>query len=409
MKILLFGAGASIPFYPSLNTDFITKQIENTENWIKIIEKYNNYSSNPFNLKEIICLVNAICDKKQGLNFEDICGYIDAIANTLLHPSLYDKENCFGDIIHTLHNCEILELKKTPIRNIEYLPYLLRCIIIDAVINSVPNSNYNNLIKQQIEFINFVVKKNEKSSIISLNYDDVLNNTIGSKYNNGFHNQLAKTSPFSVEEFFRSKHTISYLHGNIRFYNSILDIHFSKDTIPNSIDRIKGVLGKKQKLCCFPFVPNNFSYNTFITTGKEKNISLDFLPYNYYYSKFASDITKSQTIITIGYSFRDQHVNRILSPFLKINKKNRIIIIDYYDKEIDCENDEIYHNIIIEIYKTFFPEEFPTNNDEKNIRQINTNGYGFLFPQVLFYKKGYEEFLNEYKQVINFCNKRIEP
>lgn len=34
------------------------------------------------------------------------------------------------------------------------------------------------------------------------------------------------------------------------------------------------------------------------------------------------------------------------------------------------------------------------------IGKINTCGYGYLFPQVLFYKKGYKDFLNEFNDII---------
>ena len=36
----------------------------------------------------------------------------------------------------------------------------------------------------------------------------------------------------------------------------------------------------------------------------------------------------------------------------------------------------------------------------KEVNKINDIGYGEIFDQIVFYKKGYEEFLNEYNNVI---------
>lgn len=405
MKMLLFGAGASIPFYPSLNTDYVTRQIKEHKCWINVIELYNKYANITFNSNEITDLIDTICNKEPKANFEDICGFIDAIANTLLHPEIYGKVNKFGNIIHILQTCNILNIAQKFQRNIEHLPYIYRCLIVDAIIKAPSIPNYQEIIALQADFINCFLGNDETSSIISLNYDDVLNDSIGFKYYNGFNNNIHKISPFSVEEYFNSNHTISYLHGSIRFYCPFLDIHYSRENVPTIAERIQGLFSQHIR----PLITENFSYNTFITTGIEKNTSLDYLPYNYYYTKFARDICQTNTIISIGYSFRDQHVNRILSPYLKINKQNIIIVVDFYEKDIDCDDEDIFDNIIVEIFKTFSIEDFPSENND-NIRRINSLGYGYLSPQIVFYKKGYGVFLEEYKQVIEYCrtNKYIK-
>lgn len=61
---------------------------------------------------------------------------------------------------------------------------------------------------------------------------------------------------------------------------------------------------------------------------------------------------------------------------------------------------KINHNFVIEwqIMVNRNSDKQPVNPNE--IEQLNTRGYGNLFLQVLFYKKGYKEFLNEFNDII---------
>lgn len=61
---------------------------------------------------------------------------------------------------------------------------------------------------------------------------------------------------------------------------------------------------------------------------------------------------------------------------------------------------KIDHNFVIEwqIMVNRNSDKQPVNPNE--IEQVNTRGYGNLFLQVLFYKKGYKEFLNEFNDII---------
>jgi hypothetical protein len=150
----------------------------------------------------------------------------------------------------------------------------------------------------------------------------------------------------------------------------------------------------------------NHSYNVFIITGIEKNISMDYSPYNAYYTKFALDVCKSSSIISIGYSFKDEHVNRILSSFLNIDIKNKVVIVDF-NTENDVTIDDLVNprNILYDIYRVFLCKI--TINNSQEIKNINTIGYGFITEQILYYKKGYESFLSEYKEVIAYFNNHI--
>ena len=404
MKLLLFGAGASIPFYPSLTTDYITKEIKTQEYWKHIIELYNETNNSKIDYTQIITLLETIITTNPQPNFEEVCGFIDSITNILIDAegNTYDKYDRIAD---TLLKCKILELKLESISNIKYIPYLFRCLIVHIFLNIPKTKYYDKLIIQQKRFINYFIRKTNKASIVSLNYDDILKDTIGNIYYNGFDKNQPSHMPFSCENFFHSKKTISYLHGCIRFFYALPDIQYSYGNIPSIKYRLNKLrLQKNLNNQHFSSNIENHSYNVFITTGIEKNTSMDYSPYNAYYTKFASDICKSSMIIIIGYSFKDQHVNRILSPFLNMNKGNKIILVDYKQANVSPHDLMNKGNILYDIYKVFLCKLEIDNNHEYD--NINNNGYGFITNQILYYKNGYENFLNEYKQVINYCNKQ---
>ena len=84
MNLLFFGAGASIPFYPSLTTDYITKEIKKLCNWEYIIELYNETNNSKIDCTKIITLLKTIITTNPQANFEEICGFIDSITNILI-------------------------------------------------------------------------------------------------------------------------------------------------------------------------------------------------------------------------------------------------------------------------------------------------------------------------------------
>jgi hypothetical protein len=83
MKTLLFGAGASVPFFcPQLSTTELTDQISNSCKWKNIVDKYNDkkeecdkHNGSPdsngllLNHTQIVTLIGNIRKKKSRLQF----------------------------------------------------------------------------------------------------------------------------------------------------------------------------------------------------------------------------------------------------------------------------------------------------------------------------------------------------
>ena len=47
------------------------------------------------------------------------------------------------------------------------------------------------------------------------------------------------------------------------------------------------------------------------------------------------------------------------------------------------------------------------NDDAYEIQKFNENGYGYLFPKILLYTKGYEAFLKEFSSVLTLYSDSI--
>ena len=104
------------------------------------------------------------------------------------------------------------------------------------------------------------------------------------------------------------------------------------------------------------------------------------------------DIDKSDSIYIIGYSFGDDHINRLLRSFIEISSKNKIYV-NYYPKEVTGTDEyKDPNNIKTKLYYTFGAEwgviyNRDTNETEplnpEEIKKINSLGYGEIFKQVI--------------------------
>lgn len=135
------------------------------------------------------------------------------------------------------------------------------------------------------------------------------------------------------------------------------------------------------------------------------------MPYSIYYQRLASDFLNSSKIFIIGYSFGDIHFNRLLRSFLYTNNKNKVYVVDKYDSMVTMIDEYKDHsNIITKIHDTFKPDWYIIFNNElsqksphnqREVNKINQEGYGEIFDRIIFYKKGYDQFLNEFHKVLS--------
>lgn len=407
MKLaLIMGAGASIPFAPALTSSFLTKELQCWDNWTGIISRVP--SAINVSKRDIRRIVRGILSQtRKETNFERTIEIIDKVCGYYANDnkSLFNKE---VNIIRRSHK------DKCGNRNCyAIIPFLAREIIANAILRSLKNVQDSELFTKQREFIKFLAGKSSNVSVISFNYDDILDRTlkaIDSKdypspyFSNGFTKEASDGYGMDLGKLITAPNSIVFLHGSILFnYKSNDCLIYNGSCDEAEVDRwlsLKERYRPKQTSMGQQGM-NTIDFNTFIVSGQTKETAMKNAPFNRFYQKAVDDIYKSDAIVIIGYSFHDDHINSVLSYYAETRKDYKIIVVD--KQEINDAVDG--------------PLSLPINILSKNIsenvngkkRTFRINNYdqlvkdkdGWISEKVYYYAKGYDEFLMEYEQIIN--------
>lgn len=418
MKTLIFGAGASIPFFePVLNTAYLTNKVCDKTEWDRVIKKVRDYKGKNLVIVEssiIMSIIDAIRNFQPTANFEQIAEVIDKISSYG-----FDKMpmNNMMNLLISVMNTGFKPNNSTPFGS-EWsdVPFLLREIIAESILdlqNKHKATDFTKLIDLQHKFIETVCTMDDEISVMSLNYDDcICDSLVELNFEKGF----LKIDPrysrqIDIDNFMHAKKVVYFPHGHLKFQFTDNDnVTFWGDSNQANEERWNGIngvaVGSTLSVLSGKFA---YNYNTFLSTGQTKDDGLNHLPYAIYYQRLAVDLFKSNIVYVIGYSFGDDHINRLLRSFLQLSTQNKIIVVDYYPNTITMvEEYKDNNNIITKInqnFETVWQIIYNQNcgkqaTDSMEIGKINTRGYGYLFPQVLFYKKGYKDFLNEFNKII---------
>ena len=222
-----------------------------------------------------------------------------------------------------------------------------------------------------------------RANIFTANYDlafEYAFDKLGVHYIDGFagfHKRFFKPETFEYDIFYpgsttsgkvqRIEKVVRYfkLHGSLSWVNSELrDANNLYGIEEKSLDLIES-LKKKGEILIYP-------------SAVKKSYTLD-LPYSELFRQFASTITQSQSVlITIGYSFGDDHFNDIIFQALS-NPTFTLIIVDFagtrspYIKNIQQLNDPriiIFEGDFFGDFLTFADTLMPNFNNVDNYEKI---------------------------------------
>ena len=418
-QTIIFGAGASVPFFnPRLSTKYLTDKVKDWKEWERVIAKYRQYNKDSViaTPSQVISVIDRILCYKPDAHFEQIAEIIDKISSfgfdSSPHANMMNLQlKVFLDLGFSINNA-------TGIFGPEWrdVPFLLREIIAEAILELEINykaSNYDELLNLQRDFIGTVSSLSDTISVLSFNYDDcVLDSLFGLGFEKGFELKdqyyLRQLNPGI---FLKAKKVAYFPHGHVKFqFTDNENVTFWGDSIEANKQRWEGIndtmLGSTLSVLNAKYA---YNFNTFITTGQTKDDSLNHMPYSVYYQRLASDLAMSNIVYLVGYSFGDDHINRLLQSFLKTEPNNKVYVVDYYEQPITLTNEyETDSNILNRIHivlGTTWQLRVDSNGqkipfDQSAVNLINSKGYGKVFDQVVFYKKGYDAFLHEFKEVI---------
>ena len=408
MITVLFGAGASYPFYNThLSTAYLTAQVRDHRKWNLMLNKFrvqnvdNDVSPN---LQATLSVLQSRLNA--DLHFEQLAEIIDKMSSVMFDAM--PQNNMLNRIL-----CN-MGIKIPHVGQSQYIPFFFREIIANAIIDSEDNHkapNYAQLQSLQQEFLRLLSNHSERVSVVSLNYDDCIPNSIDNlnDYQYCFDNRHEYDgNMLNVKRFLSERKVVYFPHGHLRFvFNDQENVSYIPDIHEAEEMRWNGIFNQGTGIMTnSPFC---YDFNTFITTGQTKDSALNNMPYAVYYQRLAIDFLCSDMVILVGYSFNDPHFNRLLKGFLFKNDTNKVLIVDKNTAPITMtEEYKDPHHVITKIQNTFSPdwrirvneygEKLPFRPEE--VGKVNQEGFGEIFDRIFYYTKGYEEFLNDSETVL---------
>jgi hypothetical protein len=218
----------------------------------------------------------------------------------------------------------------------------------------------------------FISKYQEKSNlkIYTLNYDRLIPNLIGNHLE-VYEGIEGESFVYNLKKFSNHHFTYFNLHGSIYIdYNPYTGIKLLNRPVEleNAI-KLAGGNPNEQKI----FLP--------IIAGYHKSQRMMSQPFNFGLGAFMCDCDDCETIIIVGYSFSDPHINSILSNFIKTNI-TKIIIVDY-------SSDHIPSRRMINTVKRVFKTKTDYERVEDGVYR-NTND------AIILFLKGFDYYIENY-------------
>jgi len=206
-----------------------------------------------------------------------------------------------------------------------------------------------------INWLQAELQGNDEIDLFTLNFDllleTILLRIVGTDEFTDFHVKRGKT-PDGHDKFnFDPQQTLNdfgyrrirlhHLHGSLSSFKRLSDGRIFK--LRTEDIRLSDLYKKLDANELFPS----------IITGGFKSKKIQSLPFSFYYGKFKEKMVDPENLCEelyiIGYSFRDEHINKAISERLKIHRKRngaplkRFVIVDY--KLTEEEQDKFIEDV----------------------------------------------------------------
>jgi len=404
--VLILGAGASIEYFdPPLTTASLTATVCDQSRWTSLLGRYHAIAqgANTIEPQALSDLLTWLRGRGPSLNFEDYAEVIDKVAS-------YSFDSVGGKVLHTAIRFLGGTLNHYPMHTWTAVPFLLRQMISERIQekhDSERSSNYDHQIQDLGAFLKHLFDSVDLS-VVSFNYDEILREalqTAGVVLEDGFNSDYFKSA-----DYLNGHSILAYPHGHARF---VLDDHGLRQ-FPTMAEanksRLENLYGAGRNETRYLLSgPNSYNFNTFLTSGRDKDNSFNGNPYAAYYQRLAYDLLQARVVIVAGFSLQDAHICRLLINFRKNRTDNTILVVDYEPRDVDMfKSFTSPCSLIAQLLDTVDVHGIPMSGNftsqryalQAGVNELNSTGAGEIFPQIKMCKVGLSGFLSDFKSIL---------
>jgi hypothetical protein len=374
------------------------------QRWADLLSRYDVVAdgADQINQRAVFDLLDKLAGLTGERNFEDYIEIIDKIAS-------YGFDRSDRKILHAVIKLLGGLLDCYPMHTWTKAPFLARQLIAEEVGRAHETSqrpSYRELAALYGQFLQYLLT-NAEISLVSFNCDDVLLDALsiaGVSLEDGFVGDR-----FDASAYLMGRSVLGFPHGHARFilegqgirrYESIPDANTKRmDNLRGGVDETRYLISS----------PNCYTFNTFMVTGRDKDSSFNLNPFAAYYQRLAHDLLTAKLVIVIGHSLQDAHINRLLVNFLGLSQDRRILIVDFDSAPVDVvagfmNPTSSIHRLLDVVGITGLPLDWRNQpykyKWQDEVDKINQVGVGTLYPQITYWKKGFEDFLGDFRNTL---------
>lgn len=326
-RAVLTGNGLSV----ALNSDFSLKSI--TERFFDRLDESH---------REFI--KHHMQKNYSQLDFEEAIASIEQIYDSLAHYNGFlagEKGENFLDA-YKLTNSEF----EHHIKAIQTVIHQYTSSILDLIINNVRQKDISDKLQPFVDWLVETINSSDEIDLYTLNFDLLLETILLTYYEStkfaDFHFRVKPWAAINNEYQYyfdpdrsRQIHPVNY-ENNIRLHHLHGSLSSFKDIQSGKVFKITTEALRDSNL-----YENIFEHGVIpsIVTGGGKSLKVQQNPFHFYYNEFKKSMVIEDSLCDelyiIGYSFRDDHINKAIVDRLKIARRRenpkpfKIVIVDY--------------------------------------------------------------------------------
>ncbi|UII58152.1 SIR2 family protein (plasmid) [Cytobacillus spongiae] len=330
-RVVLTGNGLSM----ALNRDFGLKSI--TERFFNRLDEEH---------KEFI--KHHMQENYSQIDFEEAIASIEQVYDSLAHYNGFlagEKGQNFLEA-YKLKNSEF----EAHISAIQNIIHQYTSSILDLIIDNVKHRDISEKLQPFVDWLVETIDTSGEIDLFTLNFDLLLETILLNYYEKDkfadFHylgkrwDQIENQYQYYFDpDRSRQIHQVNY-ENNVRLHH-----------LHGSLSSFKDVTsGRLFKITTQSLRDNNLYENIFekgvipsIVTGGGKSLKVQQNPFHFYYNEFKKKMVIEDSLCDelyiIGYSFRDEHINKAISNRLELTRKRKdpkplnLVIVDYASDE----------------------------------------------------------------------------